>query len=62
MQEQGNNCNQKMLLFIKKTQATIQKKLTKYSLLVLNLNIISFYFFIDFVKNWFPIFYISISK
>lgn len=27
MQEQGNNCNQKMLLFIKKTQATIQKKI-----------------------------------
>ena len=62
MQEQGNNSDHKMLLFIKKTQATFQKKLTKYLLLVLNLNIISFYFFIDFVKNWFPIFYISISK
>ena len=61
MQEQGNNSDQKMLLFLK-TQATFQKKLTKYLLLVLNLNIISFYFFIDFVKNWFPIFYISISK
>ena len=62
MQEQGNNSDQKMLLFIKKTQATFQKKLTKYLLFFLNLNIISFYFFIDFVKNWFPIFYISISK
>ena len=62
MQEQGNNSDQKMLLFIKKTQATFQKKLTKYLLPVLNLNIISFYFFIDFVKNWFPIFYICISK
>ena len=62
MQEQGNNSDQKMLLFIKKTQATFQKKLTKYLLLFLNLNIISFYFFIDFVKNWFPIFNISISK
>ena len=62
MQEQGNNSDQKMLLFIKKTQAFFQKELTKYLLLDLNLNIVSFYFFIDFVKNWFPIFHVFISK
>ena len=62
MPKQGNNSDHKIFLVIKKIQATFQKKMTKYLLLDLNLNIISFYFFIDFVKNWFPIFYISISK
>ncbi len=62
MPKQGNNSDHKIFLFIKKTQANLQKKMTKYLLLYLNLNIISFYFFIDFVKNWFPIFHVFISK
>ena len=63
MPKQGNNSDHKIFFIYKKTNATFRKKkLTKYSLLDLNLNIISFYFFIDFVKNWFPIFHVFISK
>ena len=62
MPKQGNNSDHKIFLLIKKFRLLFEKKLTKYLLLDLNLNIISFYFFIDFVKNWFPIFHVFISK